>query len=159
MSEVSPLGETKGSQRSLNLRPNYGTQEGWSQNSSSRCNDVTASICRHAKSDLEKESLLTSSLPNSPSISLVDGQYKRNEVVKILATQPINKPNESDKGMYSFPPGLGGCSGMYEDDWQKKTVRGSSTTHAENSIRSNTSEVEDDRLALMHPKSICGASS
>ena len=152
MSEVPSLGETNGSQRSLNLRTNYGTQEGWAQYNSSRCNDVIASTGRHAKSDFqEKESFLTSSLPSSPSISLVDGHYKRNDVVKALPVQAINKqPNENDKVIYSFPrsSGVGGSSGIYEDDWTRNAVvKGSSTTKAENSIRSNNGEIEDDRLA------------
>ena len=105
----------------------------------------------------EKESFFTTSLPNSPSISLIEGQYKRNEVAKALPAQPSNKPpNESDVGIYSFPrhSGLSGCSGIYEDDWPKNTTK-SATSQAEN-LRSN---IEDDRLALMHPKSTGGPSS
>lgn len=96
---------------------------------------------------------MTTSLPNTPTSNQNDSQYRRNEVVNKLPIQATsNQLNGNDKGEYLFPRhrdvgGISRLSEAYYEQWEQQNE--SPENQTEDSIRSNISETENDRLALV----------
>lgn len=116
---------------------------------------------------MEKESLLTNSLPNTPSIHLIDGQYRKNEIFKksIPWQTTGNQQNGNGKEeLFSHHVEHGGissgCSEMYFEEWERQAQIESSPTQTEDLLmRSIISEIEDERLAVINSRSNCGGNS
>lgn len=162
-SEISRLGESVGSQRSLYTRTNYGTHDECSVNSSVRCTNQLTSVYR--KPETEKESLITnSSLPNPSSMHLIEGQYRRNEIFKnsIPWQTTSNQQNGNDKDIHHLEQsGISPrCSEIYFEEWERQVQIESSATQTEDLlIRSIICETEEGRLAVKNSRSHSGGNS